>query len=101
LNREEAEKALGIIRGVIENTRENLVVHNWGLIWMVHAFTNAAACLAGWYFDWHPPGGQPSVVWYLLPLAAAGLFNLVTVLFMAQREHGVRSYVQWQIHGIW
>jgi hypothetical protein len=97
LNREEAEKALGIIRNVIQNTREDLVAHNWGLLWMIHAFTNAAACLAGWYVE---SQGRP-VVWYLVPLAAAGLFNIVSVLFLAERDHGVRSYVQWQIHGIW
>jgi hypothetical protein len=97
LNREEAEKALGIIRHVIQNTREDLVAHNWGRIWMTHAFTNAAACLAGWYVESQGLG----IVWYLVPLAAAGLCNIVIVLLLATREHGVRSYVYWQIHGIW
>jgi hypothetical protein len=97
LNREEAEKALGLIRTVIQNTREDLAAHNWGLLWMIHSFTNAAACLAGWYVESRGLG----VFWYLLPLAAAGLFNIVTVLLLAPRDRGVRSYVQWQIHGIW
>jgi hypothetical protein len=97
LNREEAEKALGIIRNVIQNTREDLVAHNWGLIWMIHAFINAAACLAGWYVESRGLG----IFWYLVPLATAGLFNFVVMLALAERDHGVRSYVQWQIHGIW
>jgi hypothetical protein len=97
LNREEAEKALGIIRNVIQNTREDLVAHNWGLIWMFHAFINAAACLVGWYVESQGLG----IFWYLVPLATAGLFNLVVMLLLAERDYGVRSYVQWQIHGIW
>jgi hypothetical protein len=101
LNREDAEKALGIIRTVIQNTREDLVAHNWGLLWMIHSFTNGAACLAGWYFETQLPREDQSVVWYLIPLAAAALFNIVTVLLLAHRDQGVRSYVQWQIHGIW
>jgi hypothetical protein len=100
VNREEAEKTLGLIRNVIQNTREDLVAHNWGVLWMVHSFTNTLACLAGWYFD-ELPSEQRSVFWYLIPLAAAGLFNIVTVLLLATRDQGVRSYVQWQIHGIW
>ena len=97
LNREEAEKALGLIRNVIQNTREDLVAHNWGLLWLIHSFTNAAACLAGWYIESQDLG----VFWYLLPLACAGLFNIITVAVLSTRDQGVRSYVQWQIHGIW
>src|SRR5262249_13875711 len=61
----------------------------------------AAACLCGWYFEWYLPPERQSVVWYLIPLAAAGAFNIGTVLLLAERDQGVRSYVQWQIHGIW
>jgi hypothetical protein len=88
---------LGLIRDVIQNTREDLVAHNWGLLWMIHAFTNASACLAGWYVEaqgWN-------VFWYLVPLALAGLFNMISVMLLATRDQGVRSYVQWQMHGIW
>jgi hypothetical protein len=97
MNREEAEEALGIIRNVIRGTREDLVEHNWGLIWLIHSFANAAACLAGWYVESRGLG----VFWYLVPLAAAGLFNLAVVLLLVARDGGVRSYVEWQIHGIW
>src|SRR5262249_16936160 len=101
VNREEAEKALGIIRTVIQNTREDLVAHNWGLLWMINAFTNAAPSRVGWSLEWYLEREDESVVWYLIALAAAGTFNIVTVLLLAERDHGVRSYVQWQIHGIW
>jgi hypothetical protein len=97
LNREEAEKALGIIRTVIQNTREDLVAHNWGQIWLIHAFVNLAACLGGWYVE----SRELPVFWYLVPLGVAAVLNLLTVLLLVTRDQGVRSYVEWQIHGIW
>jgi hypothetical protein len=97
VNREEAERALSIIRTVIQNTRDDLVAHNWGLAWMIQAFTNLAACAAGWYVE---SRGGP-VRWYLVPLAVVGAVNLLTVLLFIKRDQGVRSYVEWQMHGIW
>jgi len=99
VNRDEAERALSVIRKVIQNTREDLVAHNWGLIWMVHAFTNLSACLAGWYVaEQDPP--RP-VYWYLVPFAVVGALDLVIVQVLRSRDQGVRSYVEWQLHGIW
>jgi hypothetical protein len=97
LNRAEAEKALGIIRTVIQNTHEDLVAHNWGQIWMVHAFCNAAACFAGWYVE----SQELPVFWYLVPLAATAVVNITVVVLLVKRDQGVRSFVEWQIHGIW
>jgi hypothetical protein len=97
LNRDEAEKAFGIIRKVIQNTREDLVAHNWGAMWMCHAFSNLAACLCGWYVE----SRGLSIFWYLVPLAGAALVNILIVLALLERDQGVRSYVEYQIHGIW
>ena len=99
MNRDEAERALSVIRKVIQNTREDLVAHNWGLIWMVHAFTNLSACLAGWYIAEHDP--TCPVYWYLVPFAIVGALDLVIVQLLRSRDQGVRSYVEWQLHGIW
>ena len=46
MDKDEAEKTLRIIRAVIQSTHEDLVAHNWGLIWIVHSLTNAAAFAA-------------------------------------------------------
>jgi len=97
LNRAEAEKALGIIRRVIQNTREDLVAHNWGQIWMIHAFCNAAACFAGWYVE----SQALPLFWYLVPLAIVAVVNISLVALLVKRDQGVRSFVEWQIHGIW
>jgi hypothetical protein len=97
MNQQEAEKALGIIRQVIQNTREDLVAHNWGLMWIIHSFVNLAACLGGWYAE----SQGRSLFWYLLPLAVAAAVNLAVVLLLLTRDQGIRSFVEWQIHGIW
>jgi hypothetical protein len=97
VNREEAERALSVIRKVIQNTRDDLVEHNWGLIWMIHAFTNLAACLAGWYLE----NQRRPVLWYLVPFAVVGAVDIVIVQLLVKRDQGVRSYVEWQLHGIW
>ena len=97
MDRHEAEKALGIIRQVIQNTQEDLVEHNWGLIWMIHAFTNLTGVAMGTLIDRR----DLPVYWYLAPLSVVALVDLVVVLLVVKRDHGVRSYIEWQLHGIW
>src|SRR5947209_3156871 len=81
MNREEAERALGIIRKVIQNTREDLVAHNWGPIWMIHAFCNLAACLAGGYVESQGLG----LFWYLVPLGLNAAVNILIVALLLKR----------------
>jgi hypothetical protein len=98
MDKRQAEQALAVIRGVIANTREDLVAHNWGLIWLVHAFTNSAAFVAiGALVERQ---GRP-IVWYLVPLAVLAVVNLLVVALLTDRDRGVRSVIEYQIHGIW
>jgi hypothetical protein len=98
MDKESAEKALAIIRGVIENTREDLAAHNWGLIWIVHAFTNAFGFASiGFFVERH----DKPLFFYLVPLAVVAVVNLLLVAALGDRDRGVRSFVEWQVHGIW
>jgi hypothetical protein len=93
VDREEAEKALAIIRQVVQDTRDDLIERNWGLIWMIHAFTNLAAFLTlGLAIE---PRGLP-IYWYLVPLAIVAGVDLAIVLVLVRRQDGVRSFVEWQ-----
>src|SRR5262249_9538260 len=58
---------------------------------------NAAACFVGWYVE---SQGLP-LLWYLVPLAVNAFVNILIVFALVKRDQGVRSYVEWQIHGIW
>ena len=42
MDKDQAERALAIIRGVIDNTRDDLIARNWGVIWMTHSFINSS-----------------------------------------------------------
>jgi len=97
MEKDDAERALSIIRQVIQNTHEDLVAHNWGLIWIIHAFTNAAAFVAigAW-----AEAGEMAIVWYLVPLAIVAAVNLSIVAIYRERDRGVQSPIEWQIHGI-
>lgn len=98
MNRDQAESALAIIRKVIQDTHEDLIAHNWGLIWMIHAFTNASGMIAiGTLIE----ARNLPILWYLVPLFANAVVNLVFVLLLSERERGIRSYIELQLHGIW
>ncbi len=98
MDKRQAEEALSIIRGVIEKTREDLVAHNWGAIWLVHAFTNAAAFASiGWFVERR----QLPLFWYLVPMAGVAGLNLLVIRALVERDRGARSYVLWQVNGIW
>ena len=63
-----------------------------------HSFTNAAAFVAvGWFVE---PRQLP-LVWYLVPLAVAVALNLLLVVALVERDRGVRSFIHWQVNGIW
>ena len=90
MDKDTAEKALAIIRDVIQNTRDDLVAHNWGVIWMIHAFVNFVGAAAGTMIDRQ----ELSVSWYLIPLSAVVLIDILLVLFLTERDRGVRSFVE-------
>lgn len=98
MDKQQAEQALSIIREVIDRTREDLVSQNWGTIWLIHAFTNAAAFASIGYFM--EARGLPAF-WYLLPLAIVAPINLIIVSLLSHRDRGAASFVESQLHGIW
>jgi hypothetical protein len=65
---------------------------------MVHAFTNGAGFVAIGLFAQRP--GR-AIVWYLVPLAVVAVVNLLVVAALTDRDRGVRSVIESQLHGIW
>jgi hypothetical protein len=97
MEKEQAEKALQIIRQVIENTRDDLIDRNWGLIWMVHSFINFAGAACGTLIQRY----DLPLYWYAAPLAAMTVLNILVVLVLVERDQGVHSYVERQLWAIW
>lgn len=99
MNREEADEALQLIRRVVSQARDDSALQNWGLIWVLHAFTNAGGFLGThWLFlQGHREPGPFMLLWAcVVPL------NLLSIFWLQRREAaGVRSFVERQVWSIW
>jgi hypothetical protein len=99
MNREEAAEALQLIRRVVTQARDDSALQNWGLIWILHAFTNGGGFLGThWlYLQGHREPGPFALLWgAIIPI------NLLSVFFLQRREAaGVRSFIERQVWSIW
>lgn len=99
MNREEANQALELIRRVVTQARDDSALQNWGVIWMLHAFVNAASFAATnrlWTAGHRAPGP------YALLWAGVLAFNIVSIFVLKRGQTaGARSFVERQIWAIW
>jgi len=96
MDHKQAERALGIIRDVIQSTRDDLVALNFGIIWIAHSFTNLAGFVViGAVVEPRELG----LIWYLAPLAGVAIINGITILTLQERDRGIRSVAAVRIHG--
>ncbi len=98
MNRDEAFEALEYLRRVVKETRDDSALQNWGVIWMVHAFTNGLGFVStGWLLDHGRRTPLPYIVLWTLILAT----NLATIALLRRRRSGARSFVETQLWAIW
>jgi hypothetical protein len=98
MNRDEAFEALEYLRRVVKETRDDSALQNWGVIWMVHAFTNGAGfAFTGWLLDHGRRTPGPYIVLWTAILAA----NLTSIALLRRRRAGARSFVETQLWAIW
>lgn len=99
MNREEANQALELIRRVVAQARDDTALQNWGVIWMLHAFVNAAG-FAATHWLWgqgHRVPGPYALLW-----AGILTFNILSILILKRGQTaGARSFVERQIWAIW
>ncbi len=99
MNREEAAEALQLIRRVVSQARDDTTLQNWGVIWIVHAFTNGGGFLASHmlYEQGLRTPGPYALLWgAIIPL------NLLSIFWLQRREAaGVRSFIERQVWSIW
>jgi hypothetical protein len=98
VDREEATRALEVLRKVVGQARDDSAMQNWGRRWMVQAFVNGGAFAGtnvlldrGIFVPW------PFVVLWSI---AIGL-DILVVLVSGRRRAGVRSFVETQVWAIW
>lgn len=99
MNREEANQALELLRRVVTQARDDTALQNWGVIWMLHAFSNGAGFAAtNWLWSQGHRGPGP----YALLWACVLAFNFVTILALKRGQTaGARSFIERQIWAIW
>jgi hypothetical protein len=99
MNREEANQALQLIRRVVAQARDDSALQNWGVIWMLHAFVNAAG-FAATHWLWargHRAPGPYALLW-----AGVLTFNITSIFVLKRGQTaGARSFIERQIWAIW
>ena len=98
MEREEATRALEVLRRVVTQARDDTALQNWGVIWMVHGVTNA-----GGFITTNVLIGRGLLEPWPYVLLWSGVigFNLVSTFFLKKRRSGARSFVETQLWAIW
>jgi hypothetical protein len=98
MEREEATRALEVLRRVVSQARDDTALQNWGVIWMLHGVTNAGGFIAT---NVLVSGGLLEPWPYVLLWSGVIGFNMVTALLLKKRRSGARSFVETQLWAIW
>jgi hypothetical protein len=98
MDREEATKALELLRQVVTQARDDSAMQKWGVIWILHAFTNAGGFIATQVLIWRGVRER----WPFVAMWAGILaFNIGSIFVLKARRAGARSFVENQIWAIW
>src|SRR5262245_15733375 len=98
MDRDEAQKALELLKSVVAQARDDTVLQNWGRIWILHAFTNGGGFIATNLLIWR--GVESRLVYCLLWLAIV-VVNIGTIFVLKTRRSGAKSFIEAQIWSIW
>jgi hypothetical protein len=90
---------LQLIRRVVAQARDDSALQNWGVIWILHAFTNGGGFL-GTHMLFQQGYREPGP--YALLWGAIVPLNLLSIFWLQRREAaGVRSFIERQVWSIW
>ena len=98
MNRDEATKALELLRTVVGQARDDTALQNWGVIWIVHALTNGAAFSTTQILLWK---GFQSRWPYILLWSLVVVCNIGLILLLKARRTGTKTFIENQIWSIW
>ena len=87
-----------MIRTVISRTRDDTVLENWGLVWILHGITN---CIAFSGTNVLYLRGTTSVPTYFAFWSVILVVNLALIFFIRKPTGGVITFVEKQIWSTW
>lgn len=98
MDRAEAVEALELLRRVVGQARDDTTLQNWGVIWMVHAFTNAFGFVATNVLLWrgHEAWWPYASLWTLI-LAV----NIGSIFLLKAHRAGTWTFFEKMIWLIW
>jgi hypothetical protein len=98
MNREEATRALEVLRAVVSQARDDTALQNWGVIWILHGITNGAGFIATNYLFLR---GIEEPWPYAAMWGVILTVNIGSIFLLKKRRAGARSFVETQIWSIW
>jgi hypothetical protein len=98
MDREDAQKALELLRSVVSQARDDTALQNWGVIWVIHAFTNSAAFIGTNILLWHK---MESRYLYAALWGALVVINIGVIFVLKSRRSGAKTFIENQIWAIW
>jgi hypothetical protein len=99
MDREEAARALDLLKKVVGQARDESTLEKWGAIWILNGMTNGAGFVATHFLF---RAGYTSVVPFAALWAGILSLNLSSIIFLKRGSSaGARTFVESQIWSIW
>ncbi|MFO0660168.1 MAG: hypothetical protein U0165_10100 [Polyangiaceae bacterium] len=98
MDREQAAGTLELLRKVVAQARDDTALENWGIIWLLSAFSNTAGFEGTQYlFSTDHKTPWPYVGMWLGVLTVNG----IVIAIFKEKPKGNRSFIERQIWSIW
>lgn len=98
MDRDQAVEALELLRRVVGQARDDTTLQNWGVIWMLHAFTNGLGFVATNALLWR---GYESPWPYALLWAVILPINIGSIFVLKAHPAGAWTFFESMIWLIW
>lgn len=98
MDRQEAVESLQLIRRVIGQTRDESILQNWGVVWIIHGVLTALTCALTNYLLLER--GETRIWLYFGIWSVHSVAVVLTILILKKRG-GAKTFVEKQIWGTW
>jgi hypothetical protein len=98
MDREQAVEALQLLRRVVGQARDDTTLQNWGVIWMLHGFTNGLGFVGTNILMWR---GYTTPWPYVMLWGVILPVNMTSIFLLKSRPAGAWTFFESMIWLIW
>ena len=98
MDREQAVEALQLLRRVVGQARDDTTLQNWGVIWMLHGFTNGLGFVGTNILMWR---GYTTPWPYFMLWGVILPVNMTSIFLLKSRPAGAWTFFESMIWLIW